>query len=243
MTREERSIKLIKSFEPKKGYMVGNSGGKDSIVLDHLMKRAGVKFTSIFNFTTVDPIPVRRFLRKNYPDTIWLYPKETMFQGILKRDLPRRNARWCCEHLKHYANKWEVVATGIRKDESTNRAKNRCEMEFFDNHLMFNPIFKWSTRQIWEYIRKHNLPYCELYDKGFNRIGCIGCPMTGYKNLVKEFNMFPNYKKAYIWSIQKLIDKGLYSDFDNAEDVFEWWIRGIKTEKFFGMKKQMKFIF
>jgi len=243
MTREERSIKFIKSFEPKKGYFVGNSGGKDSIVLEHLMRRSGVKFKSIFNFTTVDPPQIRDFLKKYYPDTIWMYPKETMFQGIIKRDLPRRDARWCCEHLKHYANKWEVVATGIRAEESINRKNNRAEVEFFDEHIMFNPIFKWSTRQIWEYIKYHKLPYCELYDKGFSRIGCIGCPMTGYKNLVKEFTMFPNYKKAYLWSIQKLIDKGLYLDFENAEDVFEWWIQGVSVKKYLGLKKQIKIHF
>ncbi len=243
MTREERSLKLIKSFEPKKGYFVGNSGGKDSVVLDHLMRRAGVKFISIFNFTSVDPPAVKKFIREYYPDTVWLYPKETMFQGIVRRGLPTRLQRWCCDHLKHHANKWEVVATGIRAAESTNRANNRTEIEYFESHLMFNPIFKWSTRQIWEYIKKHQLPYCELYDQGFHRIGCIGCPMSGYNNIVKEFKMFPGYKKAYLWSIQKLIDKGLYSDFDNAEDVFEWWIRGIKKEIYFGLKQQKQFDF
>ena len=50
----------------------------------------------------------------------------------------------------------------------------------------FNPIFKWSTRQIWLHIKKHNISYCELYDQGYTRIGCIGCPMTGYNNLIRD---------------------------------------------------------
>jgi len=171
MTREEKSIKLIQEFEPKKGYLVGNSGGKDSLVLDHLMKRAGVSFKSIFNYTTIDPPEVKNFLRKYYPNTVWLYPKLTMFQGIVKYGLPTRTQRWCCDKLKHYANAWNTVATGIRAGESANRANNRSELDWLGNYAMFNPILKWSTRQIWLYIKKHNLPYCKLYNMGYDRIG------------------------------------------------------------------------
>ncbi len=243
MTREERSIKLIQEFEPKKGYLVGNSGGKDSIVLNHLMERSGVKFKSIFNYTTVDPPEIKDFIRKYYPNTIWLYPKLTMFNGIVKHDLPMRNQRWCCDKLKHYANKWNVVATGIRAEESVNRANNRSELDWIGNYAMFNPILKWSTRQIWLYIKEHNLPYCELYDNGYTRIGCIGCPMHSSTQKLKEFEQYPNIKKAYLWSIKKLIDKGKYLDFDNAEDVFNWWISGVDKGLYFGLKQQLKLEF
>ena len=243
MTREERSIKLIQEFEPKKGYLVGNSGGKDSIVLDHLMKRAGVKFKSIFNYTTVDPPEVKKFIREYYPNTVWLYPKDTMFQGIVKYDLPMRNQRWCCDKLKHYANKWNMIATGIRAEESVNRANNRSELDWLDNYAMLNPILKWSTRQIWLYIKDHKLPYCKLYDEGYTRIGCIGCPMGSNRQIFNDFERYPNVKKAYLWSIQKRIDKGKYKDFDDANDVFDWWISGISAAKYFGIKEQIKLEF
>ena len=243
MTREERSIKLIQEFEPKKGYMVGNSGGKDSIVLDHLMQRAGVKYNSVFNFTTVDPPEVKQFMREHHSNTVWLYPERTMFQGIVKYGLPTRLQRWCCEHLKHYANKYNVVATGIRAEESVARANNRSTLDWIENYAMFNPILKWSTRQIWLYIKEHNLPYCDLYDKGYDRIGCIGCPMSSHKQKIKEFRQYPNIKKAYIWSIQKLIDKGKYLDFDDAEDVFDWLITGKDKGFYMAQKDQLKLEF
>jgi len=243
MTREERSIKLIQEFEPKKGYLVGDSGGKDSKVLCHLMERAEVKYKKIFNFTTVDPPELLKFIREESPDTVWLYPKLTMFQGIVKYGLPMRDKRWCCDKLKHYANKWNIVATGIRAEESVNRANNRSELDWIGNYAMFNPILKWSTRQIWLYIKKYNLPYCKLYDEGYTRIGCIGCPMSSEEQKIKEFEKYPNYKKAYLWSIQKLINKGKYLDFDDAEDVFNWWITGKNKSIYFGIKEQLKLEF
>ena len=47
-------------------------------------------------------------------------------------------------------------------------------------HIL-NPIIDWETHHVWDYIKKHKLKYCELYDKGFKRLGCIGCPMVGIK--------------------------------------------------------------
>jgi len=28
---------------------------------------------------------------------------------------------------------------------------------------------------IWDYLRKNRVPYCHIYDKGYNRTGCIFC--------------------------------------------------------------------
>ena len=41
-----------------------------------------------------------------------------------------------------------------------------------------------------------------LYDKGFTRIGCIGCPMAG-KHRIEQFKAYPKYKALY----KKLADK------------------------------------
>ena len=50
-----KTISRIKQFEPKDGYYLAFSGGKDSITCYHLLKMAGVKFDAHYSITTVDP--------------------------------------------------------------------------------------------------------------------------------------------------------------------------------------------
>ena len=53
--KDEISIQRLKDFEPKEGYYVAFSGGKDSVVLLDIVKRSGVKFDAHYNITGIDP--------------------------------------------------------------------------------------------------------------------------------------------------------------------------------------------
>lgn len=39
--------------------------------------------------------------------------------------------------------------------------------------LRFSPILEWSYRDIWDFIRAVEVPYCRLYDEGFSSIGTM----------------------------------------------------------------------
>jgi len=41
--------------------------------------------------------------------------------------------------------------------------------------VKFNPIANWSSKQVWAYIREHDVPYNPLHDRGFVSIGCEPC--------------------------------------------------------------------
>lgn len=47
------------------------------------------------------------------------------------------------------------------------------------NKMVVNPIIDWRDSDIWEYIRSEKLRVCELYNMGYDRVGCIGCPIAG----------------------------------------------------------------
>ena len=49
------AINLLREHEPKDGYYLCFSGGKDSVVIYDLAVRAGVKFDAHHNITTVEP--------------------------------------------------------------------------------------------------------------------------------------------------------------------------------------------
>lgn len=77
------AIQRLRAFEPPEGYHVAFSGGKDSQVVYHLCKDAGVKFDAHYSLTTVDP-----------PEVIYLLPipnrqmkKPNLLSPIRKRNL------------------------------------------------------------------------------------------------------------------------------------------------------------
>lgn len=128
----EIAIKRLKAFEPKEGYYVAFSGGKDSQCVYHLCKMAGVKFDAHYNVTSVDPPELVHFIQKNYPDVDFDYPRDkdgnviTMWNLIpAERMPPTRLARYCCQTLKETSGKGRYTVTGVRHAESSNRKRNQ----------------------------------------------------------------------------------------------------------------------
>ena len=69
-----------------------------------------------------------------------------------------------------------------------------------------NPIIDWTDGEVWEFIKEYNIPYCCLYDEGFKRLGCIGCPMGSNEQRIREFERWPKYKNLYMIAFQKMIE-------------------------------------
>jgi len=245
MKRISKIIKFLRAFEPKDGYFVAFSGGKDSIVVLDLVRRAGVKHTAHFNRTSVDPPEVIGFVRKYYSDVTFLRPEMSMYQLIVKKGmLPLRNNRFCCKYLKEYSGVWRYVVTGIRRQESVAR-KNR-EFVSYDpvtNKIMIHPILFWSDSDVWGYIRRRGLPYPSLYDSGYSRLGCIGCPMQPKRDRLRDFRRYPTHKKAYLWAIEKVIEAGGFTSFESAESVFSWWLSGESQKNYIFSSQYNQLVF
>jgi phosphoadenosine phosphosulfate reductase len=109
--------------------------------------------------------------------------------------------------------------------------------------VLISPIFRWSNRDVWGFIRGNRMEYCELYNMGFHRIGCLFCPMSSPREKAREYRMFPRFaEKIYIPAIDAIREKGKFQEFACAEDVFFWWISNKNREKWLSIKK-MKNIF
>jgi phosphoadenosine phosphosulfate reductase len=253
------SIERLRCFEPPEGYYLAFSGGKDSQVVYHLAREAGVKFDAHYSRTTVDPPELVRFIKKNYPDVIIEKPELTMFQLIEKKLIPpTRLVRYCCEYLKEHGGDGRICVTGVRRKESVKRKNNRGMYEVSkgkkgkrmlmnDNDMdskmvevcsqkgkhVLNPIIDWSASDVWEFLNGRNIEHCCLYDEGFKRLGCIGCPMTGTKGMLKELERWPTYHRAYLRAFEKMLAareaRGKNKEptyWHNAEEVMNWWIYG-----------------
>ena len=97
------------------------------------------------------------------------------------------------------------------------------------NKTCLNPIIDWSDADVWNFIRSENIPYCSLYDEGFHRLGCVGCPMAGRHGQEREFARWPKIKLAYLKAFDRMLEerklRGLdTASWENAEQVFNWWM-------------------
>jgi phosphoadenosine phosphosulfate reductase len=233
-TVEESAIEFLQKNEPPEGYYLGFSGGKDSIVSKQLCIDAGVKYSAYYSATGIDPPELCKYIKKHHPDVIWLRPKLNFYKGILKKQFPTKFRRWCCDELKKKPGlkiplKNRIM--GIRAEESWKRA-NRANPDFNEKlkHWTYKPIFHWRQYEVWEYIERHNLPYCSLYDEGFDRIGCIICPYLCYpnsKNLKIHKERWPKQYAAFENIMKKYFDlKGHKLREETAEELIKNWYNG-----------------
>ena len=92
----------------------------------------------------------------------------------------------------------------MNDDNATSR--RLVESCFRTSKTMVNPIVDWEEEDVWNFLNGNNIPHCSLYDEGFKRLGCIGCPLSGSKNMIRDFERWPRYKELYIRAFQKMID-------------------------------------
>jgi phosphoadenosine phosphosulfate reductase len=177
----------------------------------------------------VEPPELIKFLKEFYPEVKIIKPTISIFKLIEKKGFPPTGyRRYCCEEFKEKYGEDRTVVTGVRWEESIKRRDRRmvevCHKNARINYL--HPIIDWTSVEVWQYIRQHNLPYCKLYDEGWKRLGCIGCPMG--VNQKRELERWPKYKKAYLNCFNKIIenkkDTERESKWKSGEEIMEWWL-------------------
>lgn len=147
---------------------------------------------------------------------------------VLIRDAGKKGVKELNDNLNFtLTNRGGVVLTNDNED-----SRRMVESCYKRHKTVLNPIIEWTDDDVWEFIKAENVPYCGLYDDGWKRLGCIGCPMASKHGREKEFLTWPKYKAAYLRSFGKMIqnrmDKGLIDGTwrmgTTPQDVFNWWM-------------------
>lgn len=250
----DNAIQLLRDTCPPEGFYLATSFGKDSIVAHRLCDEAGVKYDAHTNVTGIDPPELIYFGRKHYPDVIRERPGISMWRLIEKKGIPpMRHMRYCCDVLKEDGGPGRVCVMGIRAAESTRRAKTWAplaertkgkaredSLRLFDpddirQHIQscqargkwtVSPLFYWNDDVLWAFIKDRRLPYCELYDQGFHRLGCIGCPMARQRLRIMEFLRWPKFYAMYVRAFDRLVAAGRFPNkgFKTGDGMMDWWL-------------------
>ena len=61
---------------------------------------------------------------------------------------------------------------GLRRGQTSHRAKLR-HVEVQDGRYKIHPILTWSTKDVHQYLKAHDLPYHPLYEQGYASIGDV----------------------------------------------------------------------
>ena len=269
---DDEAVRLLQYYEAlalendPRGYCVCTSEGKDSRVLGHLFRRAGVKHFYQHSITGIDPPELIYFQRSNFQQyrdagylTYDVMYRKSMWQLMLEKKIPPlRTIRYCCAELKEKRSEHQgkaVVSFGVRKYESVKRARSRNELEIalprqknlimpFDdgeNRKVFelcyrdrdkrvNPLAYWNDADIWNYSRDVKLEQCSLYSEGFDRLGCIGCPLAREQNRRREFSRWPKFYEQYLRTFDRMLERrrqcgdAILDYASTAEIWMEWWL-------------------
>ncbi len=223
---ENKAIKTIQDNCPSDKSVVMFSGGKDSLVVMDLARKAGIKNAVYIK----SPLEFKQTIRyvESFPEVEIIGFNKDFFELSRKLCIPSRRMKWCCTVYKltpiaiyNRKNNIKYNIRGVRRAESSSRENyDEIEDELFP-WTTINPILDWTDKDVWRYIRKYNLPINPLYQL-MNRVGCWCCPFNSkkdwgaardmmpaeykkFKNLIEEFslNMDLKWRRQYIkgsWS-------------------------------------------
>ncbi|MEG8946158.1 phosphoadenylyl-sulfate reductase [Rosettibacter firmus] len=128
----------------------------------------------------------RTIERYNIPIKIY-FPNPRLVERMVNRDginlfyRSIENRKKCChvrkiQPLKRALRNKKVWITGLRKEQSITR--QNMELVEYDPEfriIKVNPLINWTEKEVWDYIKKYNIPYNSLYDKNYTSIGCEPC--------------------------------------------------------------------
>jgi len=186
----EEVLKYFLSTYSEKIALASSLGAEDQVLTDLLLKQDAK--AKIFTLDTgrlyEQTYKVMDLTNRKYNikiDVLFPHAKdvETLYQtqGINGFKESIENRKECCHirkiaPLKRALSTLDVWITGLRRSQSQTRESMKLvEFDEGNNLIKINPLIEWSEEEVWDYLKKHKVPYNELHEQGFPSIGCAPC--------------------------------------------------------------------
>jgi len=186
-----------------------------SLVLLHMLSRidnhlavvfinTGYHFPETIEFK--DRI-VELFDLKNVIDLHSETPK-SMQRGPNGRLLFASDPDHCCylnktQPLESILRTYDIWINGVRADQSDARKSMKIEQKAPFNTIRLHPMLDWTSKMVYEYREKYDLPIHPLEEKGYLSIGCEPC--------TRKFDLGMQERESRWYGLKK-IECGLHID-------------------------------
>ncbi|MDX1947475.1 MAG: phosphoadenylyl-sulfate reductase [Pirellulaceae bacterium] len=194
----ERTSQLLELAEPQdvlrwaanrfgQKFTMATAFGPEGMVLIHMLAEVAPE-TPIFNLDTgyqfAETLELREEVLRRYGIAVEMkQPDTTVAQYEAQHGGPlyKSNPDQCCLDRKVRVLERAVVgmeawASAIRRDQSLDRAN--VPIVGWDKKFSLvkvSPLARWTKKDVWSFITKHNVPYNSLHDDGYTSIGCWPC--------------------------------------------------------------------
>ncbi len=180
----------LDQFHPRIAF-ASSFGAEDVVVIDLLAKvrRDARIFTLDTGRLHEETYDVAERIHRKYGVTIeYFFPDRDKIEDLERRKglysfrESIENRKECCrirkiEPLNRALTGLDIWITGLRREQAVTRTQTG-KIEVDEGHpglLKLNPIADWTQDQVWDHIRKNDVPYNKLHDQGFPSIGCSPC--------------------------------------------------------------------
>ena len=181
---------------------VTSSFQAECVVLVHMLLKVDPRIPVLFLDTVhhfKDTLEYRDALASRWGLNLVTLRAAEPSPGLWQQDTSACCARHKVGPLFAALEKYDLWFTGLRRDQSPSRAQLE-EVEPFrlpSGKILrkISPLARWTTRQVWEYAKQHDIPLLPLYAQGFTSIGCEPCT---------TLPLDPGNDRSGRWSGQKL---------------------------------------
>lgn len=165
-----------------------NSFGAEDVVLTDMISKInpGAKiFTLDTGRLPQETYEVWERLEEKYKIKITPYfPDKNEVEDMVKKYGPNlfykslELRKLCCNvrkinPLKRAMAGLDAWICGLRREQSVTRADMKQVEE--GETIKINPLADWTEKQVWDYIKKNDVPYNKLHDKDYPSVGCAPC--------------------------------------------------------------------
>ena len=191
---EPREVLAVALREYPGDVAVSFSGAEDVVLVDMAVKIGGT--FRVFCLDTgrlhAETYQFLERVREHYKIEIEaFFPQPEAVQKLVREkglfSFYKDGHKECCgvrkvEPLVRALRPLKAWVTGQRKDQSPGTRADvpvvQVDPTFGSPErtlVKFNPLAHWTSKQVWAYIREHDVPYNVLHDRGFSSIGCEPC--------------------------------------------------------------------
>ncbi|WP_119156844.1 phosphoadenylyl-sulfate reductase [Caldimonas tepidiphila] len=156
------------------------------------------------------PVEVYKPVQEQVIQFVQRHGDKAMYESIELR-------KGCCqvrklEPLSRMLKERSAWITGLRREQSANRAAVPYHDQDAEGRLKLNPLADWSWNDVWHYIAANEVPYNPLHDEFMPSIGCAPC--TRAIAVGEDFRA-----GRWWWEDEKAKECGLHASNDNSQQV------------------------